>query len=86
MGTTETQRHNETQRNSVTLCVTLPPWFKKIFDNDTVTEKKTFANLGTLGSADPGWDHCCMDGCAEEGNTGVDTATIKDIKLADKNN
>ena len=42
--------------------------------------------MDSPGSADPGWDHCCMDGCAEEGNTGVVTATIKDIKLADKNN
>ena len=72
-------KHRE---NSVTLRVTLSPCFKKMIENDKVTEKKTFANLGTMGSADPYWDHCCVDVCAEEGDARVVATTSKGIKYA----
>jgi hypothetical protein len=64
----------------------VPPWFKKINNNDQVTKKKTSTNLGTMGSANSGWDPCWMDGCAEEGDTGVITTTSKDIKFSNKIN
>ena len=38
----------------------------KLKKDDQATSKKAFTNLGTVGSADPRWDHCWMDGRAEE--------------------
>ena len=58
----------------------------KLKKDDQATSKKTFTNMGTMGSADSRWDHCCLDGCAEEGNTRVVTTTSKDIKFTDKVN
>ena len=58
----------------------------KLKKDDQATSKKTFTNMGTMGSANPGWDPCWMDGCAEEGDTGVVTTTSKDIKFSNKIN
>jgi len=41
--------------------------------------------LGTLGSVDTGWDHCCLDGCAEEGDAAAVAATsIENINFPNK--
>jgi hypothetical protein len=59
---------------------------QKILSNDQTTSKKTFTNLDALGSADPGWDHCCMDSGTEESDTGVIATSSKDINCSDKIN
>jgi len=52
---------------------------------DEAFTKKTFTDLGTLGSVDPGWDHCCLDFCAEEGDAGaVAAASIEDVNFPNK--
>lgn len=60
--------------------VPVPLCFKKNITNDKVTSKKAFADLGTLGCADPGWDRCSLYLGTEKGDTGIAAAaSFKDI-------
>jgi hypothetical protein len=60
--------------------------FQKIIDNDQVIKKKTSSDLGSIGSPLACWNHRCMGGCAEEGDTGVVTTASKDLKSPGKIN
>ncbi|HJS55815.1 MAG TPA: hypothetical protein VJ765_14780, partial [Chitinophagaceae bacterium] len=58
---------------------------RKKITNDKTSSQKASSNLVTLGSIDPCWDCCYLDGCAEECDAGVVAATsIEDINFPGK--
>ena len=52
--------------------------------HDQTTSKKAFANLVTISSFTPDRDCCCIDVCAEKGNTGIVATTFNDISFANQ--